>query len=247
MGREFETVNEQAVAATPEQIWDAIATGPGINSWFMGRTEVQGGAGGVVRTAFGGYEPESTVTGWEPNQRFAHTTDKAEDGRFVAYEFLIEGQDKGSTVLRMVASGFLPGDDWADEYEAMTKGLQLFFRTLVEYVTHFAGRAATPVTAFGPPVTDWDEVWPVLGRALGRPAAAGEGDSVRIPLPSGETVDGIVYFVNSDTVGVRTSDGLYRFLRGFRGPLIAGHHLFGEVDTKQSETAWQAWLTEVFS
>ncbi|GAA1665699.1 SRPBCC domain-containing protein [Fodinicola feengrottensis] len=247
MGREFETVSEQEVAPTPEQIWAAIATGPGINSWFMGRTDVLAGAGGVIRTAFGAYAPESTVTGWEPNQRLAHRTETAQDGRFVAYEFLLEGREQGSTVVRMVASGFLPGDDWADEYEAMTRGLRLFFRTLVEYVTHFAGRAAIPVTAFGPPVENWDAVWPMLGQALGLDRAAVSGDQVRVPVPDHGLVDGVVYFVNPDTVGIRTDDALYRFMRGFRGPLVAAHHVFADIDPMRAEQAWRTWLTEVVS
>ena len=41
--------------ATPEQVWEAIATSGGIDSWFMGRNEVDPGAGGAVRTAFGEY------------------------------------------------------------------------------------------------------------------------------------------------------------------------------------------------
>jgi uncharacterized protein YndB with AHSA1/START domain len=242
MGYEFETANESEVVATPEQVWEAIATGPGINSWFMGRSEVVPGEGGVIRTAFGGYEPESPVTGWDPGQRLAYGGDKAEDGRFVAYEFLIEGRDHGSTVLKLVTSGFLPGDDWADEYEAMTKGMQLFFRTLVEYVTHFAGGEATPLTVFGPAVDDWPAAWVTLGRAFGLAGAFVEGDRVRSKL-----VDGVVYFVNDDTVGIRADDGLYRLMRGFRGPLIASHHVFGYVDEAQTQKSWQTWMAEVFS
>jgi hypothetical protein len=41
----------------------------------------------------------------------------------------------------------------------MTAGGALYFRTLVEYVGHFTGRSAVPVTAFGPPVADWDRLW----------------------------------------------------------------------------------------
>ena len=40
MGHDFETRNEITVDATPEQVWEAIATGPGIDSWFLGRNQV---------------------------------------------------------------------------------------------------------------------------------------------------------------------------------------------------------------
>jgi uncharacterized protein YndB with AHSA1/START domain len=33
---EFEIREEIALDATPEQVWEAIASGPGMDSWFMG-------------------------------------------------------------------------------------------------------------------------------------------------------------------------------------------------------------------
>jgi uncharacterized protein YndB with AHSA1/START domain len=149
MGKRFEQRRDAEVPASPEEVWAAIATGPGIDSWFMGHSEVEpGGAGtggGTVRTVFGEYAPELDVTAWDPPRRFGYRSGEAPDGRFIAYEFLIEGRGGGSTVLRAVTSGFIPGDDWADEFEAMTAGGDGYFRTLVEYLTHFSGRYAVPV------------------------------------------------------------------------------------------------------
>jgi uncharacterized protein YndB with AHSA1/START domain len=229
MGHEFSAGEELRVDATPDQIWQAIATGPGIDSWFMGRNEVDGG---TVRAAFGGYTPEYEISAWEPEKRLAYG-----DGR-VAYEFLVEGRDQGSTVIRVTASGFLPGDDWADEYEAMTRGNALFFQTLATYLNHFAGRVATPVTAFGPMITDWPSTRARLMTAIGR-----DGDRVRFAPAGLPAVDGVVYFENDDTVGIRADDAIYRFLRGFRGPVMACHHLFIDIDVAETEQAWQAWLT----
>ena len=247
MGHEFEGRNEVELGATPEQVWEAIATGPGIDSWFMGRNDVEPREGGTVRTAFGDYNPEATVTAWEPPRRFAYRAGPAEDGRFIAYEFLIEGRGGGSTVLRMVTSGFIPGDDWEAEYDAMTKGGALFFRTLVEYLTHFPGRTAVPITAFGPPVTDWERAWAALDHALGLTGRGTEGDRVRFTPEGLEPIDGVVYFVNADTLGIRTNDALYRFLRGFRGPMVVAHHRFKDVDPQRTAGAWQSWLARVFA
>jgi hypothetical protein len=47
------------------------------------------------------------------------------------------------------------------------QGGQLFFSTLLTYLAHSAGRAGTPVTAFGPPVDDWPAAWAALPRELG--------------------------------------------------------------------------------
>ncbi len=177
MGRAFENRREAEVPASPDEIWAAIASGPGIDSWFMGRSEVQPGADGTVRTVFGEYAPELDVTAWDPARRFAYRSGEAPDGRFIAYEFLIEGRAGGSTVLRTVTSGFLPGDDWADEFEAMTLAGAMYFRTLVEYLAHFAGRFAAPVTAFGPPDTTWTRDRALLCRALGLSEAPPTGSA----------------------------------------------------------------------
>ncbi|TDV41719.1 SRPBCC family protein [Actinophytocola oryzae] len=231
MGHEFSSVDELHVDATPDQVWQAIATGPGIDSWFMGRNEVSPGE--TVRTAFGGYTPEHPVTAWEPGRRLAYGDDR------IAYEFLVEGRDQGSTVVRVTTSGFLEGDDWADEYEAMTRGGALFIQTLATYLDHFAGRVATPVTAFGPMITDWPHTRARLMAAIGR-----DGDRVHFAPADLPVVDGVVYFENEDTIGIRTDDAIYRFLRGFRGPVMACHHLFAETDAAATEQAWQTWLTK---
>ncbi|MBE1494761.1 uncharacterized protein YndB with AHSA1/START domain [Amycolatopsis lexingtonensis] len=238
MGHEFEATDVAEVDATPEQVWDAIATGPGIDSWFMGRNEVEGGTGGVVRGAFGGYQPEYRIREWDPLEKLVYGSDPAPDGRKIAYEFLIEGRDGGSSVIRCVTSGFLPGDDWEDEFEAMTAGGALFFRTLVEYVTHFAGRTAVPVTVFGPVVGDWDEAWARLGTALGLSARPALGDRV--------SLGGVVYAANAQTVGIRTADAMIRFLQGFHGPMVAAHHIFTPgADAATEEKTWSEWLNRV--
>ncbi|MFG1703090.1 SRPBCC domain-containing protein [Nonomuraea sp. M3C6] len=238
MGQEFELPQEALVEATPEEVWEAISTGPGIDSWFIGRNDI---ANGVVRTMFGEFPmPDSAVTAAEPLRRFAHSSDKTDDGRFVAYEFLIEGRGRGSTQVRMVTSGFLPGDDWQDEFEAMSEGLAMYFATLVEYLGHFAGRVATPVTEFGPPVHDWARAWEILYAELGGPPSPGD----RVRFGPGQ-VEGVVYFHNSQTVGIRTGDAIYRFLQGFHGSMIAAHLLFGGGDDQGP--LWRAWLDELYA
>jgi uncharacterized protein YndB with AHSA1/START domain len=247
MGHQFAQHNEAEVPASPDEVWAAIATGPGIDSWFMGRNEVEAGAGGAVRTVFGEYAPELEITGWDPAHRFAYGSGQAPDGRFIAYEFLIEGRAGGSTVVRTVTSGFLPGDDWADEFEAMTLGGELYFRTLVEYLTYFAGRFAVPVTAFGPPGTSWSRDRSLLCRGLGLAEPPEPGDPVRFTGEVGPA-EGAVYFANAHAIGVRTPDALYRFMRGFAKPVIAAHHLFAaDAEPDQARQAWAAWLSRTLT
>jgi uncharacterized protein YndB with AHSA1/START domain len=220
MGKEFEFTEIIEAAATPEQVWEAIATGPGIDSWFMGHTDLDPGEGGTVRTeAGGGRIPVSTITTWRPPSLLAHRFDGA-DGRVLGYEFLVQARQGSAATLRVVTSGFLPGDDWAGEYEAMGFGLGLFYRTLAEYLAWFPGRLARPVTAVRP-IGDWPEAWRSLGRSLGLDRAPVQGDHVRI---HGES--GVIYLVNEHAVGVRTDGAFYRYLRALPGGLMASHHLF---------------------
>jgi uncharacterized protein YndB with AHSA1/START domain len=250
VGERFEQQREAEVPASPAEVWEAIATGPGIDSWFMGHSEVQPGDGGTVRTVFGEYAPELEVTAWDPPRRFGYRGASAPDGRFIAYEFLIEGRGGGSTVLRAVTSGFIPGDDWADEYEAMTAGGDGYFRTLVEYLAYFRGRFAVPVTAFGPgvgPGTAWERDRALLSAALGLAAGAAPGDTARFtPAETGRPAEGIVFFAAPGSIAVRTPSAFYRFLRGFGHPVVAAHQLFSEeTDPDEAARAWESWLARV--
>ncbi|HEU4424403.1 MAG TPA: SRPBCC domain-containing protein [Pilimelia sp.] len=246
MGKAWEHHEEAELDATPEQVWEAIATGPGIDSWFMGRSSVEPGLGGTIRTDLGDFAMESTVTAWEPGSRLAYRSNDQGGGRFIAYEYLIEAREHGSTVVRVVAHGFLPGDDWETEYDAMVKGGQMYFRTLVAYVTHFAGRAGTSVGVVGPSIADWPTARATLWRAMGDSDDPAVGDRVRF-TPSGlAPIVGVVDFVNPDAIGIRTDDALYRFIRGFFDPIFAQHHIFrSDVDPVQTGQAWRDWLTRV--
>jgi uncharacterized protein YndB with AHSA1/START domain len=249
MGHDWEDRKEVELDATPEQVWEAIATGPGIDSWYMGTTEVEPGEGGTVSTTFGGHVLRSVVTAWDPPHRFAYRGEESPDGRFVAFEFLLEGREGGTTVLRLAASGFLPGDDWEQEYDAMSRAGDMYLSTLVAYATHFPGQTATPITAFGPLVRDWDAAWATLRGVLGLTGAGAEGDSVRF-VPAGlEEIEGVVDFLSPESLGVRAEDALYRFVRGFFQPaVIVEHHLFAaDVDQEKVGRAWKAWLDEVFA
>src|SRR6266540_2801989 len=65
MAHPFELTHESQVDATPEGVWEAIATGPGVDAWFMGRNEVEPREGGTTRMMLRGSTEEATVTAWE--------------------------------------------------------------------------------------------------------------------------------------------------------------------------------------
>jgi uncharacterized protein YndB with AHSA1/START domain len=233
--REFEIRKEVEVEGTPDQVWDAIATGPGIDSWFMGPHTVDGRPGGRMSIDMGFFQDSSTITAWEPGKRLAYESDKGEDGTFHAFEYLIEGRDQGSTVLRFVHSGLL-GDDWGDEYLDQTShGWDMYLFTLGQYVKHFTGRRGTYVFAQAP-AEQPEDAWTRLLAALGVPADFQVGDEVTLE-PFGIT--GVVdYGLPEFFLGVRGPEGLYRF----HATRAVGHHLFGDA-TGQHEK-WTAFLAQ---
>ncbi|WP_405691445.1 SRPBCC domain-containing protein [Streptomyces sp. NBC_00057] len=244
MTHPFEIELETTLPASPEQVWEAIATGPGIDSWFMGRNEVEAREGGIAAMSTGSHREEAEITAYEPGERFATRTAEGEDGRFMAFEYLIEGQDGASTVLRVVHSGLL-GDDWQDEYDALRRGWPFHLHTLREYLTHFPGRTGVPVFALAPSGRPPTEVMEALARGLTllSPIAVGVQAHAR---PAGlPPLDGEVVWSDDERMEIRAADGIYTFHHG-SGIALVFHHLFGP-DTDGAEAAWQQWLTGIVS
>jgi uncharacterized protein YndB with AHSA1/START domain len=246
MPREFELRKEITLDATPEQVWEAIATGQGIDACFMGVNQVEPREGGRTAMTIAGHTEEGVVTAWEPGRRFAYRGESPDGAQFMAFEWLIEGRDDGTCVLRLVQSGVL-GDDWETEYDALTKGWDMYLHTLAQYLEHFRGRPAVPVMVMLPGAGDADRVWPVLSAGLGLSGPVAEGDKVRLTPEGLDPIKGVVEWVSPEAMGVRGNDGLYRFIRGYDGTVVAGHHLFaGDVDPEEAERAWRRWLTRLF-
>jgi hypothetical protein len=193
-----------------------------------------------------GWSLEATVTAWDPPRRFAFETGEGEDGRFMAFEYLIESRRGGSTVIRFVHSGFLAGDGWETEYEALKSGDPMYVQKLAEYLTYFRGRRGVPISAFGPQV-DRERAWTVFKQALGLAGDVAEGDQVRVTPDGLAPIEGLVDHVSPETLGVRTSDGLYRFIHGLGGTVVLGHHIFSDVDQQATEQAWQSWVDRSFA
>lgn len=251
MTHEFEVRDQIEIDATPDQVWEAISTGPGIDSWLMGRNEMDARPGGRVRMDMGGFVAESTVTACEPLKHLAYRGDPAPDGSFHAFEFLIEARDGGSTVLRFVHSGFL-GEDWEAEYEGLRKGDPMYVAKLAEYVKYFSGRYAAPIAAYAAQTADRQHVWELLHGALGLAGPGAVGEEVRLTPAGLPAIDGVVDYVSEDFLGVRSADALYRFIYGYNGAVVLGHHIFGAPgspapDVKDAELAWENWLSAIFA
>jgi uncharacterized protein YndB with AHSA1/START domain len=247
MGHPFEIDQTIEVDASAEEAWDAIATGRGQDSWFMGRNTVEPREGGTATFSVGDFTQTSTVTAWEPPTRFAFSSEQGAVGMFHRFDYQISERPGGGVSIRYEHTGML-GDDWEAEYEAMREGDPAYVFKLHQYLTYFRGRYATSVEVIGPEVADRERAMAVYRRELGL------GDDVTVDTPVKAepeaigTIDGVVDFVSPSFIGVRTPDAILRFIWSFDGRSYIGHHLFAEgVDRAEAERAWGAWLQRAFS
>ena len=200
MGHEYRDEDELTVDASPDEVWEAIATGPGMNAWFMGHTTVTGGECGAIRVDMGQFTQDFTITGWQPGRRLAYTTDPRPDGSFLALEWLIEGRS-GTTILRSVGSGFIGSDDWQDEYDSLRQGGRRYLLNVGQYLTFFRGRAATPVNAGWPQAGPRADVLRTLTHGLGLAGLPRVGDAVRLAPPGLPPIHGVVVLGDQCTDG----------------------------------------------
>jgi hypothetical protein len=212
----------------------------------MGTNEVEPREGGTVRTTLPGWTMESKVTVWDPPNRFVIQTPEGEDGRLMAFEYLVEGREGGTTAVRFVHSGFLPGDDWETEYDALKSGDPMYIEKLAEYLKYFRGRMGKPVSAYGPQVGQ-ERAWTVFTGAVGLTGEVAVGDQARFTADGLAPFEGVVDHVSPETLGVRSANGIYRFIHGLGGTVVVGHHIFADVDQQETERAWQSWVERAFA
>src|SRR5262249_39507806 len=109
---------EVEVPGTPEEVWRAIATGPGISSWFV-PTRSEERAGGEVVSNFGpGMDSPSTIILWEAPKRFVAEGSMG-GSPTVATEWTVEARAGGKCVVRVVHSLFASTDDWGNQLDGL--------------------------------------------------------------------------------------------------------------------------------
>src|SRR5918912_3920915 len=96
---------EVEVPGTPEEVWQAIATGPGVSSWFV-PTEIRDD--GTIVSNFGpGMEMVATRAAWDPPRRFAAESPGWGPGAPpIATEGIVGAPAGGRFVVRVVDSLF---------------------------------------------------------------------------------------------------------------------------------------------
>jgi len=240
MAHEFDIVRAVLLDATPDEVWESVATAPGQATWF-----------GLVAPI----DPSSAVvTAWEPGRRLQLQIPPAPDGSIQSFEYLISARDGATTVLRFRHSG--SGGDWGEEFQPITAaGWEMYLRTLAQYHAHVAGRPATFVEAEAPASSSVADAWPVL---LGVPCGGGAtgaervdvGSPVDVSHPRLPRMEGVIDLLTDHWVGVQTPDDLIRFHgRWSLGmPVAVSHrHDADGLDPSGARKAWESWLARAFA
>jgi uncharacterized protein YndB with AHSA1/START domain len=167
------------VPGTPEQVWDAVATGPGIGSWFV-PAEVDGREGGKVTLHFGAAGDDvATIEVWDPPHRVVARSDEEHRGVFFTTEYRVEPNDDGETcTVWLVQDGFGEDMTWDAEIEQTERGWEVFLHNLRLYRTFFPQQYASPVSGIAATAGPRTAAWAKLAEALGLPTEMKDGEPV---------------------------------------------------------------------
>ncbi len=132
-----QVVKEAVIAATPNEVWQALTDARELAQWFPVEARVEPGVGGSIWLSWGeGAGGEAPITAWEPGRRFEWTETRGPIK--LAVDFHLEARD-GGTVVRLVQSGFGDGPEWDDEFHMVTGGWSYFITHLKWYLERHRG------------------------------------------------------------------------------------------------------------
>jgi uncharacterized protein YndB with AHSA1/START domain len=250
---------EFEVPGTPEDVWHALATGPGISSWFV-PTEIEerDGKPVAVKYNFGpGMEIGSVVTACDAPRLFVQeAAGWSPDSPSMATEWRIEARGGGICIVRIVHSLFASTDDWDNQLEGAASGWAGFLKILRLYLTHFRGQRSAIMQVTTPIASTEAEGWETLTSALG---VKGVRVGQRWTTPAGVSpLGGVVELVTENpydallrlhtpgpgiaALGAHTYPG---------GPTMVAMNLYMYGDQAAENVAretplWQAWFQERF-
>ncbi|MFV0524522.1 MAG: SRPBCC family protein [Acidimicrobiales bacterium] len=163
------------VPGSVADVWPALATAPGLESWFA-PTRLDGRVGGRVDYELGGAigTAGAIIQRWEPEVGWASITNGAAS---VRHEWdLTAGPGADETVVRLSVSGFEPGD--TDARLTAARSWRVFFTNLRLHRAGFGGRHAVAGLAWLELNGSRADVWTSLCEAMELPPEAEPGEEV---------------------------------------------------------------------
>ena len=146
---------EIEIPAPKEAVWEAISTPEGIVRWFVEEARVEPGKGGNMWLKWGeGMEADHEILEWEPGEKITIGS----GGKRMELSVTGEG---GTSILRLVHSGFSADSKFDAEFEATYGGWSTYLAVLKYGLTHKSGEAAVNVTVIRNLPVRRDTIWPI--------------------------------------------------------------------------------------
>lgn len=231
---------EVDVPGTPEQVWAAIATGPGMSAWFVPSTSEERVGGKAINNFGPGMESVAVIREWNPPHKLIADTE--EGPGTVATEWTVEARDGSTCIVRVVHRWFAQTDDWDNEFEGHTHGWLSFFRILRLYMTHFCGQANASFQLSAMCDLTPDQARQKITDSLGEtpPASAsiehrGQGQHAELVLRLHAAPQGLVH-IFAMPMGGQTMISVRCYLYGDQAAGDAG----------RTSEQWNSWLERLF-
>lgn len=245
------------VMGKPDAVWAAVATGPGISSWFV-PAEVDGRVGGKSICHFGPGESmdlEATIVDWDPPRRFV--AESAEGPGSVTTTWTVETRADELCTVRVVHGWFADNDEWDSWFERHAEDWVPFFKILRFRLMYFPGEMSTLVqlgARFAGSMSDaFEQLIGPLGIAQGA-----EGQPFRtngnVPAMSGTVLEaqnapgGFSVILKLETPG-RSIAHLAGFAMGEAVYISVRFYVYGPEDAERTGAighVWQEWLARRF-
>lgn len=246
---------EVEVPGTPEEVWKAIATGPGISSWFV-PSSVEERVDGEAKSNFGpGMESVGLVKVWNPPTKLEIET--VEEAGKMATEWTVEARAGGTCIVRVLHRWFAETDDWDQQFEGHGEGWKAFFRILRLYLSHFSGEpcAQIQLTGFGaaPKASVWSSLYdhlgwtnPMVGQRIRSGADAPELAGIVERVGEVAYPEEMLLRLDSPAPGIAH---LFAMPMGGQVLLSIRFYLYGPTAAsvaEAGESPWQNWIAEHF-
>ncbi|MDX1624167.1 MAG: SRPBCC domain-containing protein [Gemmatimonadota bacterium] len=133
--------HEVEIDAPIERVWRALTEADELERWFPLEAEVEPGEGGSIRMSWRNeFEGTSEIVEWDPPRHLRTTWGPPpddEDAPAMFTDYTLEAKG-GSTVLRVVTSGFPADESWDDWVEGTRRGWRYELYSLKHYLERHA-------------------------------------------------------------------------------------------------------------
>lgn len=250
-GRRIEA--EIRTTASPEEAWKAWTDPAAISRWFTDEARGEAKPGGTLVWVFRGFgEIPYPVVIADPPGHLVLAGDVPGRGPF-ALEILIR-RSAGTTIVRLVNSGFLDGADFDEEYEGIRSGWVGSMALLKHYLERHLDTPRHAALIVRPAKVGFEELYRCFSEADGlaawltRDGALGKpGEPAALVLRDGTRLSGSVIAATGreKVVTWDEEDGAVVELKGFG---VAGHRMVGvRLTTWGFDTSRLSRLEQLFT